>query len=142
MGPTITCSIASLANTLAASVCTLSAGKSAIQNFRSVRTAIRRDAQLADRRRGACGCRIHHPRLGQHVNQNSRSLLVRVLTQRLIPHSAYDKPLDNRIGKQFAGQLLDLLAPQIALNQVTGSGRHLQSWRQSQFTGGGSYFLG
>ena len=81
-------------------------------------------AQIGQRLLGALGHRIHHARLGQHVNQLGQA--GRRLNQCPIAQRRHDGPLDDRIDQQPMGGAFDRRAIEIALDQISAGTGQLQ----------------
>ena len=126
--------MASLASTLLHSSSSRSSSAARrSQYLRSVRTASALRSQIGDRRQRALRHRVHHARLGQHVNHlpargpRGAVELRRVgIDQPRVAHPRHDGPLDDAVGQQLADHAADLLVVKVALNQIPLSGRHAQ----------------
>ena len=99
------------------------------------------DSEIGDRLQGALGHRVHHARLGQHVHKTPRPGRRRPL-QGGISHSGDHGALDDRVGKQFAGNPVDLVDGEIALNEITSGGRHGEVFGQAEIGRIGGGLLG
>ncbi len=88
----------------------------------------------------ALGHRVHHARLGQHVNQQRPGLAC--LGKPRIVHRSDDDALDDRIGQQLVGQPLGIGLRQVALDQVAMRRIDVERGCQSQLGRFGGHLLG
>ena len=79
--------------------------------------------------------RVHDARLGQHVDEPLA--LGRRLGERRIADAADDRPFDDPVQKQIADDSIDVLAIQLAFDQIAARGRDLECLRQAEIDGVG-----